>query len=157
MLKRFIFFQVVFFSIWATSIEKVEEPRLEVADLHYGNLETNTYYDGIDLNVTFDGDFSELICEWGDEMDQITDDLNPACSCADGACLVNFHTTLSEISYRYPITISHVQQSLQAQMIFSFNVDDASFGGGDTVGCTDPNAINYNPHANIDDGSCEYN
>jgi hypothetical protein len=23
-------------------------------------------------------------------------------------------------------------------------------------GCTDPNALNYNPEAGIDDGSCEY-
>lgn len=32
-----------------------------------------------------------------------------------------------------------------------------SFGeGGDISGCTDPEAINYNPDATIDDGSCEY-
>ena len=27
---------------------------------------------------------------------------------------------------------------------------------GDTAGCTDSNACNYNPAANVDDGSCEY-
>ena len=27
---------------------------------------------------------------------------------------------------------------------------------GDTAGCTDTNACNYNPAANVDDGSCEY-
>lgn len=28
--------------------------------------------------------------------------------------------------------------------------------GGTVLGCLDPNASNYNPNANIDDGSCEY-
>ena len=37
------------------------------------------------------------------------------------------------------------------------NVDDGSCEyTGDIEGCTDPNALNYNPWANIDDGSCEY-
>ena len=33
--------------------------------------------------------------------------------------------------------------------------DDVTFIGSDLPGCTDPTALNYNPAATIDDGSCE--
>ena len=36
------------------------------------------------------------------------------------------------------------------------NVDDGSCTYGPVYGCTDPNATNYNPNATIDDGSCVY-
>ena len=36
------------------------------------------------------------------------------------------------------------------------NVDDGSCTYGPISGCTDPNATNYNPNATIDDGSCVY-
>ena len=36
------------------------------------------------------------------------------------------------------------------------NVDDGSCTYGPIYGCTDPNATNYNPNATIDDGSCTY-
>jgi len=42
---------------------------------------------------------------------------------------------------------------------FTFTFGVNTNGCGDTslvYGCTDPAAINYNPNANIDDGSCEY-
>ena len=144
-------------AILSTSIAHASPPPvLSVLDLHLGNLETETLYDGVNLNVHFEGDYSELTCEWGEELEKTPDDLNTSCSCGEGSCYVNFHTTLSEISYVYPISISHVASSQILQMHLSFNVDDSSFGGGDTPGCTDPNAVNYNPNATIDDGSCEY-
>ncbi|NNC83612.1 MAG: T9SS type A sorting domain-containing protein [Flavobacteriales bacterium] len=41
----------------------------------------------------------------------------------------------------------------QAQMSIDFSVDGTC---GDILGCTDPNAANYNANATIDDGSCVY-
>ena len=60
---------------------------------------------------------------------------------------------------------SHMKGSL-AKNVEDLNSSEFSFqgidvvstvGGGSSVfGCTDPVAINYNPSANTDDGSCEY-
>lgn len=38
------------------------------------------------------------------------------------------------------------------------NIDECGvcFGVNDCMGCTDPSALNYNPYATIDDGSCVY-
>ena len=44
-------------------------------------------------------------------------------------------------------------------LVFTFEEgysDSAYFYVGDIPGCTDPLADNYNPDANVDDGSCEY-
>ena len=40
---------------------------------------------------------------------------------------------------------------------FTFGINDPLCGNADVLGCTDPNALNYNPLATIDDGSCFYN
>ena len=37
-----------------------------------------------------------------------------------------------------------------------FDINYCSNTGGDIYGCTDPDALNYNPAATIDDGSCVY-
>ena len=39
---------------------------------------------------------------------------------------------------------------------FPLNTPPNNGCGGDILGCTDPTALNYNPLATLDDGSCEY-
>lgn len=38
----------------------------------------------------------------------------------------------------------------------TYYFDDITFESGPVTGCTDPEALNYNPNATIDDGSCVY-
>ena len=50
----------------------------------------------------------------------------------------------------------------ESGIMINFNCQTFNFDGGDCkdnsggTGCTDPDAINYNPKATTDDGSCEY-
>lgn len=47
-----------------------------------------------------------------------------------------------------------LQQGEYGTVDFGVNSEDC--GDAEIYGCTDPNALNYNPNATIDDGSCEY-
>ena len=62
-----------------------------------------------------------------------------------------------------------ITSTISGEVIDSGDLDTAASGdgssygenifcisGGDSAGCTDSNACNYNPAANVDDGSCEY-
>ena len=53
--------------------------------------------------------------------------------------------------YGSGLNLTAYEISLIAQWI-----SEGAFEEEDTTGCTDPDAINYNPEATIDDDSCEY-
>ncbi len=67
--------------------------------------------------------------------------------------------TLVEVSFTGSsdeICFDDVVLSNPSGSAIDFNLGDCYTESSDILGCTDPNANNYNPDANVDDDSCEY-
>lgn len=62
---------------------------------------------------------------------------------------VNFFLFVDKI----PTLWNYLSQSIKADPVQGYDDSDTH---SDKKGCTDPLAINYNPYAGIDDGSCKY-
>jgi len=64
--------------------------------------------------------------------------------------IYNLHTNNEELA-------SGVFTGENETLQFNFGVNESGCNDSTSVyGCTDPEAINYNPDANVDDGTCEY-
>ena len=86
----------------------------------------------------------------------IFDQCNPD-NMAEGDSLLNFFVTtgVDEIGMGVVVPgiyyVSMLNTRNRADFNFNINIEDI------ILGCLDDNAINYNPDANVEDGSCEFN
>mgnify|MGYP001250711315 FL=1 len=74
---------------------------------------------------------------------------NPAPDCY---CAQNYYHGYAKFSSAW----TYIDQYLDPNNSGVTFIDGTRDGITDILGCTDPEADNYNPDANIDDGSCEY-
>ena len=68
------------------------------------------------------------------------------------------HTYTNPGSYYITLQISYYSQTLYGPFLYQCTIGGTITvtGPANIYGCTDPTATNYNPSANIDDGSCIY-
>lgn len=128
-----------------------------------GDLDIDSSFSDIKLYIDYSGNYYDLACEVGEELNQLSSEMTLNCECrgssisVDKGCYISFATTNNELSFQFPLTIKeiHVDEPLVLEYEVSLNTVN-NFNLGDLPGCIDPDADNYNPQATYDDGSCEY-
>lgn len=146
------------------------------------NNETNILTVNADsLPNMIDVFFQVNYCPTGNEIYGCTNpnaiNYNPNATIDDGSCFFDENTGCVEVnldvfcidtlSNAYDLTVADDPFCCENSWDQICQQNYTAFGGEllpgcedeveDILGCTDPNAINFNPDANIDDGSCDYN
>jgi hypothetical protein len=65
-------------------------------------------------------------------------------------------STINLVANGTDVVFTTLDQGFFGTVTFGLGDVDCEESQDDTLGCTDPAALNYNPEATIDDGSCEY-
>lgn len=114
----------------------------------YFQYEDGTY-NSDSLSVDYSGDMANLRCEVSDNYGGENE---VSCSCSTSECTFYTKTMKGSWSntFSYPIKITDGTLEATSLVTIQTIYTNAIFG------CMDPSAINYNPSATQDDGSCVY-